>query len=330
MAPIFDRALGPMIKQLGFNNLRGSQTYVLHMTPFAQVHLTSDRWTLNQTTPGNQTTLYGIIAIGALILLVACFNFMNLATARAMMRAREIALRKTVGGRRGQLVLQFLGESVLMAVLALILALALVEMLSPAFDSFMQRPLSLQLSSGWPVILMIVAIAVAAGLISGSYPALVLSGFRPAAVLRANHSGQAGSGRLRTILVVLQFSVSIGLGIAAAVVFAQIRYARNMALGFQRDNILVVGRAGRVFMDGRSSFVQALRANRGVLGHRLVRSRAVRWRSEQRRHQAARQARSGPVQQNRDQSQLSRSFTACTSSLGGNCPPRERSTSSVP
>jgi putative ABC transport system permease protein len=265
MAPIFDRVLGPMIKQLGFNNLRGSQTYFLHMTPFAQVHLTSDRWTLNQTTPGNQTTLYGTIAIGALILLVACFNFMNLATARAMMRAREIALRKTVGGRRGQLVLQFLGESVLMAVLALILALALVEMLSPAFGSFMQRPLSLQLSSGWPVILMIVAIAVAAGLISGSYPALVLSGFRPAAVLRANHSGQAGSGRLRTILVVLQFSVSIGLGIAAAVVFAQISYARNMALGFQRDNILVVGRAGRVFMDGRSSFVQALRANRGVL-----------------------------------------------------------------
>ena len=84
-------------------------------------------------------------------------------------------------------------------------------------------------------------------------------------MLRTNSSGQGGSGRLRAILVVLQFAVSIGLGIAAVVTFAQIRYARNIDLGFQRDNILVVGHAGRVFMDGRQSFVEALRANPGVL-----------------------------------------------------------------
>jgi putative ABC transport system permease protein len=263
--PILDRALGPMLKQFAIN-MRGSEVYLPHLTPFAQVHLTSDHWgSFNLTTPGSLTTLYGTIAIGALILLVACFNFMNLATARAMMRAREISLRKTVGARRSQLILQFLGESVLMALLALTLALALVEMLSPAFDSFMQRPLSVDFHSGWPVLLLILAVAVAAGLLSGSYPALVLSGFRPAAVLRTNSSGQGGSGRLRTILVVLQFAVSIGLGIAAAVVFAQIRYARSIDLGFQRDNIVVVGHAGRVFMDGRQSFVQALRANPGVL-----------------------------------------------------------------
>jgi putative ABC transport system permease protein len=220
---------------------------------------------LDRAPPGSMTTLFGIVAVGGLILLVACFNFMNLSTARAMMRAREISLRKTVGAKRSQLIIQFLGESVLMALLALILALALVEMLLPAFDGFMQRPLSVGFHSGWPVLLLILAVAVIAGLISGSYPALVLSGFRPATVLRTNSSGQGGSGRLRAILVVLQFAVSIGLGIAAAVVFGQIRYARNIDLGFRRDNIVVVGHAGRVFMDGRQSFVQALRANPGIL-----------------------------------------------------------------
>ncbi|HEV2702365.1 MAG TPA: ABC transporter permease [Steroidobacteraceae bacterium] len=265
MVPLLDRTLGPLIKQFGLGNLRGSKAYEVHLTPFAQVHLTSDRWSFNLTAPGSLTTLYGVIAIGSLILLVACFNFMNLATARAMMRAREISLRKTVGAKRGQLVLQFLGESVLMALLGLILALALVQMLLPAFDSFMQRPLSLDLHSGWPVLLLIVAVAVAAGLIGGSYPALILSGFRPATVLRTNSSGQGGSGRLRAILVVLQFAVSIGLGIAAAVIFGQIRYCRGINLGFHHDNILVVGHAGRVFMDGKQSFVQAVRANPGVL-----------------------------------------------------------------
>ena len=265
MKPLLDRALGPMIKQLGFNNLTGSQAYEVHLTPFTQVHLTSDHWSYNLTAPGSMAMFYGVIAIGMLILLVACFNFMNLATARAMMRAREISLRKTVGAKRSQLVFQFLGESVLMALLGLILALALVEMLLPAFGSFMQRPLTVDLVSGWPVLLLIVAVAVAAGLIGGSYPAVILSGFRPATVLRTNSSGQGGSGRLRATLVVLQFAVSIGLGIAAAVVFGQISYARGLELGFQRDNILVIGHAGRIFMDGRQSFVQALRANPGIL-----------------------------------------------------------------
>jgi putative ABC transport system permease protein len=264
MAPLLDRALESEIKKLA-GNIRGSMVYEVHLTPFAQVHLTSDRWSFNMTPPGSLTTLYGVVAIGALILLVACFNFMNLATARAMMRAREIALRKTVGAARGQLILQFLGESVLMALLALVLALALVEMLLPVFDNFLQRPVDFDIRSGWPLLLLITGIAVTAGLISGIYPALILSGFRPATVLRTNSSGKGGSVRLRAVLVVLQFSVSIGLGIAATVVFSQIRFAKQINLGFQRDNILVIGGAGRVFADGRQSFVQALRANPGIL-----------------------------------------------------------------
>jgi len=110
-----------------------------------------------------------------------------------------------------------------------------------------------------------VAVAVVAGLIGGSYPALVLSGFKPAATLRTNSSGQAGSGGLRNILVVLQFAVSIGLGIAAAVVFSQISYARNMDLGFRHDNILALESARLLTSEQRQAMLQALRANPGIM-----------------------------------------------------------------
>src|SRR6202000_1659045 len=99
------------------------------------------------TPAGSWATVYGFVAIGALILLIACFNFTNLATARAMVRAREISLRKVLGARRGQLMAQFLGESVLTALLALVFALALVEMLLPAFDGFLDRPIVFSLLS---------------------------------------------------------------------------------------------------------------------------------------------------------------------------------------
>src|SRR6185503_5883273 len=110
-----------------------------------------------------------------LLLFVACFNFMNLATAQASLRAREIALRKTHGAERGQLIVQFLGEAVLTALLSLVLALALVEVLQPAFARFLQHPVALSYATDWPLLLIILGITIGAGLVSGSYPALVLS-----------------------------------------------------------------------------------------------------------------------------------------------------------
>jgi putative ABC transport system permease protein len=262
-AGVFDRLVTGPVHQFGFA-ISGSQAYKLHLTPFRRVHLDSAAWSFNMTPAGSWALVYGVAAVGVLILLVACFNFMNLATARAMLRAREIALRKTMGGRRGQLVVQFLGEAVLMALLALLIALALVEVLLPLFGNFLQRPIAFHYVSDLPLLLFILAVTIVAGLVSGLYPALVLSGFRPAGVLRANSSGQGGSGWLRGTLVVLQFAVSIGLGIAALVVFSQIGYARNIGLGFDRESVLIVGGGGRVTADGRGSFVQTLRANPGI------------------------------------------------------------------
>jgi putative ABC transport system permease protein len=264
MAPMLDRAVTGDLNASGVA-LKGSQVDLVHLTRFADVHLNSQPWGGNMTPAGSWTTLYGVGIIGVLILLVACFNFMNLATARALLRAREIALRKTHGANRRQLVVQFLGEAVLMALLSLVLALALVEVLQPSFSRFLQHPVGLDYASDWPLVLVIIGLTIAAGLVSGSYPALVLSGFRPAMVLRTNSSGQAGSGRLRTSLVVLQFAVSIALGIAATVVFSQISFARMMDLGFRKDNVLVINGTGLLKLDGQDSFTQRLKSNPDIL-----------------------------------------------------------------
>jgi putative ABC transport system permease protein len=152
-----------------------------------------------------------------------------------------------------------------MALLALVAALALVEVLLPSYSKFMGRPLALHYLADWPLTLAIIGVGILAGLLSGFYPALVLSGFRPALTLRANTSGQSGSGRLRSGLVILQFAVSIGLGIGALVVFQQIQFARNIDLGFRRENIVFTGTAGRLTEDGIKSFVQALQRGPGVL-----------------------------------------------------------------
>jgi putative ABC transport system permease protein len=214
--------------------------------------------------PGSWATIYGFAVIGILIQLVACFNFTNLATARATMRAREVSLRKVMGAMRRQLVIQFLGESLLMSLLALLVALAFVEILLPSFDQFLGRPITFHYLADWPVLAGVTAIALVSGLLGGAYPAFVLSSFRPAAILRANQARQGGSGMLRTVLVVLQFAVSIGLGIAALVIFAQISFARNLDLGFHKDNVEII-RAGSMSPQTRDSFERTLRNQPGVV-----------------------------------------------------------------
>ena len=210
-----------------------------HLIPFRDAHLTSDRYK-GMTAGGSWTIVYGFAAIGIMLLLVACFNFTNLATARAMIRAREISLRKVVGATRSQLAIQFLGESVLTALIALVLALALAEILTPSFDRFVGLPIELRYGSDWPVLSFIFVIGLLAGLLSGVYPALVLSGFRPGAALKVGDTARQSSGLVRTALVVLQFAVSIGLGTAALVMFVQLSFAHGLDLGLRKDGIVII------------------------------------------------------------------------------------------
>lgn len=219
------------------------------------------------TTPSDMTAVYGFTLIAIMIVVIAAINFMNLATARATQRAREVGMRKVVGAKRRQLVTQFLGESVLISLFALALALALVELLLPSFGRFVDRPISLSYAGDWDVSLGAVGLAIMTGLLGGIYPALVLSGFRPAMVLKSNQSGQSGSGMLRATLVVVQFAISIALGVTAAVVYGQTLYAQSFDVGFKRDNMLVLTGIGRdQVLPIRETLRNELAANPNIAG----------------------------------------------------------------
>jgi putative ABC transport system permease protein len=213
------------------------------------------------TPGGSWTTVYGLSAIALLIVLIASCNFTNLATARATLRAREIAVRKLGGARRGELIVQFLVEAVLFAIVSLAAALALVEVALPLYGSFLGRPIELHYLADWELLTALVAGAIAVGLASGLYPAVVLSRFRPALSLRSQVAGFGGPGVLRSVLVIVQFAISIGLGITALVVLRQVDFARQVDLGFDKDGVVVVKGIARLTPSTRESFAAALRAN---------------------------------------------------------------------
>jgi putative ABC transport system permease protein len=254
LKPILARTVNTsQVNGLGVNELEQ-----FHLTRFSDVHLTSDNYG-GMKPPGNWTTVYGFAVIALLIMVVACFNFMNLGTARATLRAREISLRKTVGATRPQLFVQFLAEALLMALVSLVIALALVEVLLPVYDAFLNRPITFNYLADWPLLLAILVASIVAGLLSGVYPALVLSSFQPAAASKASTS--SGSGRMRMALVVSQFAVSIGLGIAAIVVFSQISFARHVDMGFDRDGVVVLRDISKLTASAADSLAQTLKAN---------------------------------------------------------------------
>jgi putative ABC transport system permease protein len=199
-------------------------------------------------TPGNDRgTVVTFAIVAALILGMACVNFTNLATARASQRAREVALRKVLGATRGQLVTQFIGESMLVAAFAMLLAVALVELLIPAFAAFLEADFAMNYVGEGGLMLPIVGLVLLVGIAGGAYPAFYLSRFQPAKVLKANKSSAdaQGSGILRNALVVGQFAVSIGLIICTAVVYGQTVHARTADPGYKRDGLLQVEGIGR-------------------------------------------------------------------------------------
>jgi putative ABC transport system permease protein len=214
---------------------------------------------------GNKNTVMIFATVAFLIMVIAAINFMNLSTARASQRAKEVSLRKVMGASRKDLIIQFLGESVLMTLIALIIALSIVELALPIYNDTIGKDLMIDYASSDLLNIFILALLV--GLCGGAYPAFVLSHFRPAENLKANKSAETNASiKLRYALVVMQFAVSITLFVSTSVVYGQMLYARTMNLGYNTENVLAVKEISRdVVLEKLPLLVEEIKRMPGVL-----------------------------------------------------------------
>jgi putative ABC transport system permease protein len=233
-----DKYAGKDMKALGL-------TKVEMLLPVRDIHLRADVPT-NITPPASKTSLYILGSIAAFTLLIACINFMNLATARSAKRSSEVGIRKVLGAVKGSLIGQFLGESVLMSVLAFLLAWALTVILLPAFNAVTQRQLYFTMPEQLPLLSLFFGLAVFAGLLAGIYPAFYLSSFQPAKVLKGKFSNSLAAVSLRKGLVVFQFMISVTLIVSTVVINDQMTYMRNQDLGFNKVSEVVIPLRGSV------------------------------------------------------------------------------------
>lgn len=230
-----------MILKVSFDEFEDNGgRYAFRLQRLTDIHLRS-HYDMEIEPNGDIDYVYMFSSIAILVIAVACINYTNLTTARASRRSVEIGMRKAVGARRGQLIGQFLGESILLAFVSGVMALLLVELLLPRLSGYLGKPLTLDVFS-WTQAVVGVGLILALGTVAGAYPAFLLSGVRPEAVMKGP-VGFSGKGSLRGVLVVFQFVVSVVLVIGTTVVAKQVQYVQNKHLGFDKDHLIVLHRA---------------------------------------------------------------------------------------
>ncbi len=249
MASLFpamlEKYIGPEVKR--FMNMEWEQmeqsgsSLAFGLQPVADIHLKSDlQGELDAN--GDMSYVYIFSAIAFFILLIACINFMNLATARSAHRAKEVGIRKVLGSVKAQLIYQFLAESVLISLISFILAVGVAYLALPFFNDLSAKELEIPFTN--PVFLgSIFSGVLIVGFLAGSYPAFFLSAFKPVTVLKGSLSNGMKSGALRSVLVVIQFCTSIFLVIGTLVILNQLEFIQNKNLGFDRDQVLIVNDA---------------------------------------------------------------------------------------
>ncbi|MGV3589489.1 MAG: ABC transporter permease [Adhaeribacter sp.] len=221
----------------GANAVKASSWTNLFLQKLTDIHLYSHLDTELEEN-GDINTVYLFTAIALFILLIACINFMNLSTARSSIRAKEIGVRKVMGATQPKLVVQFLAESMIFAILAVLMALLLTKLMLPVMNSFTGRELSFTIQNSWLMALAVQGLAALVGLVAGSYPALFLSSFQPVKVLKGKLTTGKNSISLRKVLVILQFAISVVLLVSTAVVYKQLSYLKDRALGLDKDHIV--------------------------------------------------------------------------------------------
>jgi putative ABC transport system permease protein len=237
-----DKYMGPQalallnIKMEDFKKSGNFDRYSL--VPLTSIHLHSNK-IAELGANSNVQYIYIFSAIAIFILLIACVNFMNLSTARSSNRAKEVGVRKVLGSVRGHLIYQFLTESILITLIACVLALLIAWLLLPYFNHIANKEIEINLFSGW-LIPSLLAIVLIVGLLAGSYPAFYLSSFKPIVVLKGKLAGGFKRSWLRGSLVVFQFWISIILIIGTIVIYKQLQYIQNKQLGYDRNQVLVL------------------------------------------------------------------------------------------
>lgn len=236
--------------------------YHYFLQPLTEIHLYSNLEDELKPT-GDARLVYLFAAIAAFVLLLACVNFVNLATARAARRTMEVGIRKTLGAQRVQLISQFLAEAILLSLLALVLAVTLVQLAAPFLSIITGKPMTLTSSDALRFAPLLLGLGLLVGIGAGAYPALYLSLFRPIAVLKGK--GQPGQqSRLRDVLVVLQFGIATALVACTAIVYSQMDYMLDKRLGFNPEQVVVLDGTEVLGRQGEA-FRQALRAIPGVM-----------------------------------------------------------------
>src|SRR5215203_1503459 len=240
---------------------KGSKFTHLYLTALTDIHLRSHLdYEVEENGDIKRIYIFSIIAL--FILLIACINYMNLSTARSVLRAKEIGIRKTVGAERKEIILQFLSESVLISWFAILLAIGLTALLLPWLNQFSGLDLSMQILIKWQIILPLIIAPFVVGILSGLYPALFMSSFEPVKVLKGLFK-VSGNISLRKALVVAQFAISIILLISTVIVFKQLRYMQQKSLGFSKDHVITMFNTA-AFGNQFESFRNELLQNPGV------------------------------------------------------------------
>ncbi|HXB06112.1 MAG TPA: FtsX-like permease family protein, partial [Puia sp.] len=253
----------------------------LHLQPIAKIH-TTPGYDHELKAPANPSFLGLLILIAILIQVIACINFMNLSTARASKRAKEVGVRKVIGAARGNLIGQFLGESFLLSLIGITLALPFLVLGLPFLNGITHADIAASALNDSRVLLLLAALVIGTGLISGSYPAFYLSAFNTVKVIKGDFTNRVSAAGLRKVLVVLQFSLSIILITGIVIIYSQLNYIKNKDLGYNTKQMLVFN----AYASGANlgSFTSGLRTLSGItevtrtnseLGKRLIQDQTV-------------------------------------------------------
>ena len=235
MSPQLQQAMGVTVAQFRHKG----NDIGLYLQPLTDIHLHSD-YTNDLEAPGDIRYIYIFSAIALFMMLIACINFMNLSTAGAAKRAREVGIRKVMGGLKCQLVAQFLVESILLSFVAIVLAVGFAYLALPVFNYLTGKQLIfISYNKPW-VFGALAVLGLGVGVLAGSYPAFYLSSFNPVTVLKGKFVSGKGSGGFRSGLVVFQFFISVTLIISTTVVYRQLSYIQNIKLGYEKDRVIIL------------------------------------------------------------------------------------------